>query len=178
MGAIAPVLSTLATAAGAVTTAKSAVETLSQAGRGWGDSRSADLRALKARQDLELSQLSERQRLGEAQAAEDAALESARIAADSAATEEARRAALRRAAAAQRAKFGAQGLSPQDGSSEAVLLGLFEESDADRARREEIDGLRAAALSGGLAQKRSVNLLQSAQLSQRHALERVLRGRA
>lgn len=174
MGAIMPVLSTLATVAGAVTTAKGAVQTLRNAGHGWGDSASAEQRALRAQHEQTLSQLKAQQKLSQTQAEENAAQERTRLAAETSALEETRRAALRRAVAAQRARFGAQGIAPEGGSADAVLLGLFQESDAERARRDQIDGLRTAALASDLGQRRSVNLLQSTQLAQRQALERSL----
>ncbi len=174
MGTITPVLSTLSTLAGAVTTAKSAVQTLRNAGSGWGDSSASDEKALRAQQDLAMKQLLAQQKLSEAQAEESAAQEREKIATETAAAEETRRAALRRAVASQRAKFGAQGLAPESGSADAVLLGLFEESDAERARRAELDTLRQSAIDSDLAQQRSVNLLQSAQLAQKQALERSL----
>lgn len=175
LSAITPVLDTLTTAAGTVATAKGAVQTLSNAGRGWGGSGADSEKALRAQQDLAMKQLREQQKLSEAQAAEDAAREREKIAADTAAAEDTRRAALRRVVASQRAKFGAQGLAPESGSADAVLLGLFEESDAERARREELDTLRRAAIDSDLTGQRSVNLLQSAQLAQRQSLERSLR---
>lgn len=175
MGAITPVLSTLATAAKVVTTTRSAVQSLRDAGKGWGDSDAAEEKALRAQQDLAMRQLRDQQRLSEAQAEAEAAQEREKLAADAAAAEETRRAALRRVVASQRAKFGAQGLAPEGGSADAVLLGLFEESDAERARRAELDTLRTAAIDSDLAGQRSVNLLQSAQLAQRQSLERSLR---
>lgn len=173
--ALTPVIDTLSTVAGAVSTAKGAVQTLSHAGSGWGSSGAAEEKALRAQQDLAMKQLRAQQKLSEAQAEADAAQERQKIAADTAAAEETRRAALRRVVASQRAKFGAQGLAPEGGSADAVLLGLFEESDAERARRNELDTLRTAAIDSDLAQQRSVNLLQSAQLAQRQSLERSLR---
>ncbi|HRC26940.1 MAG TPA: hypothetical protein PKX87_05865, partial [Alphaproteobacteria bacterium] len=67
MGAITPVLSTLGSLAGAVSTTRSAVQTLRGAGRGWGDPQDD----LRRRQAQELDQLKARQTLEESQAAQD-----------------------------------------------------------------------------------------------------------
>lgn len=73
--------------------------------------------------------------------------------------EETRQAALKRAVARQRTAYGATGLSGVDGSGRAVLLGLFEESEDEKRRREELDRLRYSAIDSELAHKRTVNML-------------------
>ncbi len=60
------------------------------------------------------------------------------------------------------------------GGGLAVLLGLFDESDADRTQREHLDSLRSAALDSDLSQQRALNVLQRTQLQQKQALEREL----
>ena len=74
---------------------------------------------------------------------------------------------MRRVIARQRAQFGASGISASGGSSEAVLLGLYNESEEEAAQREEIDNLKKAALDEDLAQTKSLNLLQRNQLEER-----------
>lgn len=132
-------------------------------------------KALRAQQDLALRQLTQKQGLEEAQNAQSAALEKQKLAAD--AQDEARRrqAALKRAVARQTAAFGASGIGSGAGSSQAVLLGLFDESDEERAAREKMDTLRTRALDLGASQQKSINVLQRGQLAERQALERAVR---
>ncbi len=59
--------------------------------------------------------------------------------------EQDRKDALKRAVAKQRARIGASG-STLEGSGEAILLGLFDETDEELARREELDQLKEEAL--------------------------------
>lgn len=175
MGAITPVLNTLGSVAGTISATRSAVQTLRGAGHGWSDSDAAAKKDQRREQDLAMAQLKARQALDEEQAAQDAAQARDRMALDAQTSETARRAALKRAVARQRAAFGAQGTGSSDGSAQAVLLGLFDESEAERADRERLDGLRAAALDSDLSGRRQANLLQITQLGQRQTLERLSR---
>lgn len=164
MGAIAPIattLTTLASAAGAVSKVVNTVQTLSG-----NDNQSRQ-------EDLALRQLQERQRLDAQQLAQDNALERERIALQASQSEDERRAALKRAVARQRAQFGASGISQSGGSSQAVLLGLFDETEDELARREQLDNLRNTALDQDLSQLSSLNLLQATQLAQRNNLKRL-----
>ncbi|MBI1301341.1 MAG: hypothetical protein GC137_06750 [Alphaproteobacteria bacterium] len=104
-------------------------------------------------QKLAVRQLQQTQALQQQQSAQNAALDRERLAVDTQNAEEERQRALRRAVARQRANFGAQGVSTTGGSSQAVLLGLFEESDEDRAQRERLDNIRSRAIDQGLSQK-------------------------
>lgn len=122
------------------------------------------------RRDQSLKQLQEQQRLQQEQAAQDAALQRQQIATNTAQSEEERRAALRRAVARQRANFGSQGVSSAGGSSQAVLLGLFDESEDEARRREELDQLRLTGIDQGLTQRSSLNVLQRTQLAERNNL--------
>lgn len=131
---------------------------------------------LRAQQDLALRQLQAQQGLQQQVAAEDAALSREERQAQTQAAEEARRASLRRAMARQRAQFGASGVGSQGGSSEAVLLGLFEESDADRTTRERLDNIRNRALDQGLSSRQRLNVLQRSQLEERQKLDRLMEG--
>lgn len=124
-------------------------------------------------EDNALKQLQQRQSLQEQQRAADAALEREQIAFDTREAESKRKDALRRAVSRQRANFGAQGIGSGAGSSQAVLLGLFEESEDERRRRAELDGLRTAALDQDLAQNRSLNVLQRTQLAERNKLNTI-----
>lgn len=175
MGDITPVLSTLGSIAGTIDATRSAVQSLRGAADGWGDSNAAARKQLAKEQALAMEQLKARQSLDEQQSAADAAQEKEKIALDAQNSETARRAALKRAVARQRAQFGAQGAGSADGSAQAVLLGLFDESDAERAAREKLDTLRTSALESDLAQRRQLNLLQLTQMAARQNLDRLSR---
>lgn len=161
MGALTPVLgglTSLTATLGAASQVVGAIQTLS------GNS------AAERAQELQLRQLQERQRLQQQQLAQDNALERERIALQSAQDEEDRRNALRRAVSRQRATFGGRGISANSGSSQAVLLGLMNETEDELAQREQLDNLRNRALDLEAGQTRSLNLLQATQLQQRNAL--------
>lgn len=68
--------------------------------------------------------------------------------------------ALRRAVARQRASFGAQGISSDDGSAEAILLGLTQQSNTEQSQQDALDRLRTQALQDSAASKQRKNLLQ------------------
>ena len=136
------------------------------------DSDDVRRRALRANQDQALAQLQQQQRLEERQSAQDASLEQQRRAEERAQANSRRQAALRRAVSRQRAQFGASGVGSDGGSSEAVLLGLFEETDEDRNQRERLDSLRNRALEQDQIQLRSRNVLEATQTAQRNQLRR------
>ncbi|PCI55951.1 MAG: hypothetical protein COB36_03920 [Alphaproteobacteria bacterium] len=127
-------------------------------------------------QDAALQQLRVQQSLQEQQAAADAALNRQKIAIDAGNAEEERKKALRRAVSRQRANFGAQGISSGGGSSQAVLLGLFEESDAEKKKREQLDALRLTSIDQDLAQQKSLNVLQRTQLQEKQKITRLSTG--
>jgi hypothetical protein len=129
---------------------------------------------MKAQQDLALKQLRAQQDLAQRTAEDNAALQKSQMAVQISAEERQRQAALKRAVAAQRASFGAQGVGSGDGSSEAVLLGLFDESDDERKDRERLDTLRYTALDQGISSGVNQDMLQLTQLQQRQKLEREL----
>lgn len=128
--------------------------------------------ALRAQQDQALAQLQQQQRLTERQQAQKARLERERRTEETRQANEKRQAALRRAVARQRAQFGASGVGSGAGSSEAVLLGLFEETDSDRENRERLDSLRNRALEQERRQLRRRNVLEATQTAQRNQLRR------
>lgn len=175
MGALSAggVMQTLSSVTSIINTANSALGAI----QGLGSGAEADQRsALRAQQDLALRQLQAQQGLSEANAAQDAALNRQKIASDAATTEAERRSALKRAVARQRAQYGAQGLESADGSGEAVLLGMFGESDDDRVARERLDGLRSQAIDQDLDEQRRINVLQRTQLQEKQALDRAING--
>lgn len=169
MGSLTPVITGLTT----ITTAISAADRLINVTQDFGrNPYKEQQKALRAEQEMVLRQLTARQAAEEQQALAEARIQKDKIAADAQANEQKRRAALRRAVARQRVAFGGSGFSGGDGSSEAVLLGLFEESEQDKAASMRLDSLRNAALDQSLDEKRTLNVLQRSQLQERQALER------
>ncbi len=120
--------------------------------------------------EQELNQLRDKQRLDERNAAEKAALSRQETQAQTAEAETKRRNDLKRAVARQRAKFGGAGVSSNDGSSEAVLLGIFDESEEERMNRERLDNIRLASIDQSLGNTKRVNTLKRTQLEQRRKL--------
>lgn len=124
------------------------------------------------RSELTAKQLQDSQRIQEQQAAQKVSLEKQEILVKAQDAEKKRREALKRAVSRQRARFGSSGVTSNGGSSEAVLLGLFEESDTEKQQRERLDSLKTSALDQGLSQQRRVNTLQRQQLQQSQKLKR------
>lgn len=175
MGAITAsgLISSIGTAASAIRTLDSAFSTFQNLSGGGAKNQRA---ALLAQQNLALQQLQARQGLSAADAAAQAERDRQKLALETANSEAARRDALRRAVARQNAQFGAQGVSSTDGSGEALLLGMFEESDQERARRAQMDSLRAQAIDQNLEEGNRINVLQRTQLQERQNLERIMAG--
>lgn len=126
----------------------------------------------KRSDNLALQQLQQKQLLQQTQSAQDAALSRQDILANAELAEEKRRSTLKRAIARQRARFGGNGVASGDGSSEAVLLGFFEESDAEKKLREQLDNLRLQSLDQNLLQQQRINTLTRTQTAERNKLER------
>jgi len=123
------------------------------------DSQNQALMALRRRQNENIQQ-----------AQEDAALERDKIVSSAKQADLQRRKALKRAVARQRANFAGSGITGRGGSSEAVLLGLFDESDIERQDRARLDQLRFNALDQNLDQRQRLNLIQRAELQERNKL--------
>jgi len=132
-----------------------------------------DFRDERQSQKLALRQLQERQAEQQKQIEEDAALDRERIAVQAEKEDRKRRDALRRAVARQRANFGASGVSSTGGSAEAVLLGLFEETDSEREERERLDNLRFGAIDQNIDQRRRLNVIQRTQLQESQRIGRL-----
>lgn len=81
-----------------------------------------------------------------------------------------RRTKLKKLISAQRAQFGGSGVRSGEGSSEAVLGGLFSDSDMDRQDNETQYSLSNQSINQGVAQQRQLNLLQKEQLRQKTIL--------
>ena len=167
MGAIVPTITSL-------TSAITAVDTLVNQVQSFGGSSNED--HLREQQRLALRQMQEHNAVQQPWSQVQSALEREKMQAESAAAEQQRRAALRRAVARQRAAYGAQGIGAGEGSAEAVLLGLFAESDAERMERERIDDIRNRALEQDIAEQKNLNVLQLSQLRERQKLERAAEG--
>ena len=132
-------------------------------------------RDLQMQQQNQLDQLAAQQAANMQIAEQNAALERQQIEQQAADDERRRQNALRRSAARQRAEFGASGISAASGGSgEAVLLGLFEQSEEEKNEAEALDRLRFAALDQELENKKTLNLLQSQQLKANQDLERAM----
>ncbi len=129
----------------------------------------------KKQDDRVLRQLGQQQALQQQQARQDAALSRAQIETQGKEAETQRRNALKRAVARQRAAFGSSGVSQGDGSSEAVLLGLFEESEDQRENRERLDKLKIESLNQNLLQQSSKNTLARTQLEEKNKLTNTAR---
>ncbi len=123
-----------------------------------------------------LDQLKARQQLQERQAAADATLQKEQITLNAAQADEERKKALKRAVARQRANFGAQGVSSGAGSSQAVLLGMFEESEDEQREREALDTLRERSIDQDLSQARALNVLQRTQLEEKNKISEIGQG--
>lgn len=115
---------------------------------------------LKAQSDLSLRN-----------AQEQAALQREQIRLSAEQTETNRRAALRRAMARQRALYGASGTGSGGGSAQAVLLGMFEESEEELQQRMALDALKTAGIDQGMAQQQRINTLQLTQLRERDKIK-------
>lgn len=121
-------------------------------------------------ENLALQQLQAQQQLQQNQSVQDAALKKAELQASAEENARTSRDALKRAVARQRAQFGASGVDMSDGSSEAVLLGLFQETDDELAARERLDTLKAQSIDQNLLQQTSSNTLTLTQAKEREKL--------
>lgn len=173
MGSVATFLPQLGSIGQNLSTIAPVLGTVSQIATSFEDPLKRDI---KQEQDLALAQLQARQQADLANLEQQTQLEREKLDADATAAEQKRTAALRRAVARQRVNFASQGLggSAKGGSSEAVLLGLFEESDDERTERTRLDDIRSRALDQDISSRRQLNVLQRTQLQQRQNLEREL----
>ncbi|MGH1403624.1 MAG: hypothetical protein ACRBDL_05225 [Alphaproteobacteria bacterium] len=119
-----------------------------------------------AQSSQSLKQLEQQQALEERQLTQDANREKDRIALDASVAEQDRKDALKRSVARQRANFGAQGVGAGGGSSQAVLLGITEESEEEKVQREALDALKVKAVDEQVQQEKELNVLQREQLKE------------
>ena len=132
--------------------------------------------SLAAQQSLMLAQLRQKQDAQMQDLQTQTALQKTQLATQARIAEESRRTALRRAVARQNAIFGARGLSPADGSSEAVLLGLMSASGQEAQDNARLDNLRSVALDQNLFSQQQMNILSRQQLTEQNALQRTIQG--
>jgi colicin import membrane protein len=163
MGTLTPVLGTITKTLGAINTISTAVDSFS----------GGDRRDMRAQQDLAMRNLQQSQSLSEAEKQAQAARDRAQISLDAKTAEEARRKALKRAMARQNVKFGAGGVSRQ-GSGEAVLLGLYNNSEDEASTNKALDDLRYNAIDSGLYDLQNRNVLERTQLAEKQRLDRVI----
>lgn len=134
-------------------------------------SQGVSITTQQSQQNQALKQLKQDQALQKKQTAQDIALEKERLSLEARNAETTRKDALKRSVARQRAQFGAQGVGSGGGSSQAVLLGLFEESEDEREKREATDALRARAIDEGVSQQGALNILQRTQLAEKNKIK-------
>ncbi len=137
------------------------------------DAQEQRRQAIRQSQDMALQQLKAQQKLQSRELQQRAELDRNRLDLESAQQDNQRRRALKRAVARQNVRFGSGGISRDGGSAEAVLLGLFEESEEDRRERERLDTLRSRAIDLDISTDRSRNVLEATQLAQQQQLERL-----
>lgn len=155
MGGITSIATTAIQALGAVNSVLGSVDNY------YDDSGKRAYEQTKSMQRLELQQAKER-----------AASDKAQINLASEQADKERRDGLRRIIAKQRAAYGSEGISTQDGSARAVLLGMFDESDDERVEREALDNLKKAAIDQNISQIQRMNTLQLTQLKEKNKIKK------
>jgi len=161
MGTFLPVLGAVTQTVGALSTIGSAFNTIS----------GGDDRYRRAQQDQAMRDLKARQAQGNAEAQANAEQQHSTIALEAKEADERRRAALKRAVAKRNAQFGATGIGGSGGSREAVLLGLFDESETEKQNRKNLDKIRYGAIDNNLGFNSSRNVLEQTELKNRQRLD-------
>ena len=132
-----------------------------------------DQSAARRQQQNAMDQLQHLQDEELRKAQENAALEKQKIFANAETAETKRQAALKRAVARQRARYGGSGIEANSsGSAQALLLGMFDESEDEKRQRETLDNLRFNALDQDIEQRQRMNVLQRTQLAEKQKIER------
>lgn len=106
--------------------------------------------------------------------ADSAERQTSALQAEQAAADRARKQALRRAIAASNASAAARGLSPGDGSGEALLLGLTQESAAEGAGNAQQAALKTDAIRAAAKAEAQANLLELDQAARKRRLSYLL----
>jgi len=97
-----------------------------------------------------------------------ASIKKQQIALDAQTAETARRDALRRAIAKQKATYGSEGIDSSSGSAQAVLLGKINDAAEAQQQSDALDTLKNAAIDGDLAAQQRLNTLQLTQLKEKN----------
>lgn len=63
-------------------------------------------------------------------------------------------------------------MGSSDGSGNAVLLGIYDETEEERSDRQKTDNLRTKIIDTELDQKRRVNTLQLAKLKEKNRINK------
>jgi colicin import membrane protein len=132
-------------------------------------------RTTRARDELNQSQLIERNRLAEQVAIDQATRNTALLNVEQSEKDRKRALTLKRAIARQRAVYGGSGIDDggNDGSGEAVIFGLTNESEQDRAASDSIYTLRRRIIDDNVNNIRKRNLLDEAQNVTRRKVKRI-----
>lgn len=176
MAMLAPMAGLLPSLGGAIGTIAAIDQTLQTVDQLAGYSKKQEQKAYRRKQDEALSQLQQDQQDKLLNEQEEAEIAREKIATATETADRKRRDALKRAVSRQRAKFGARGVGSAGGSSEAVLLGLFEESETEKEERERLDNIRLSAIDQDLDSLQRKNLLEVSQLAERQRLQRIASG--
>lgn len=169
MGGLTPVLGVLGSFGGSLGTVATTIGTVVAAADTLRDLSGEDAQDKALRQQRELQIQQERQ----IREAND--LKREENALSDAADQERRQRALRSAVARQRASFGASGIAQSDGgSAQAVLLGLYNESDAEQAQQDSLNALRDRSLQLSEAQLAQRNLLSLTQSQENQQLTSII----
>ncbi len=87
-----------------------------------------------------------------------------------------RKNAIRRALAAQRARFGGQGIGAAGGSADAVLAGMAAEAQREAAEARGLAETRISQIRNQVAWQNRKNLLDASQFASRSAFNLVQQG--
>ncbi|PCH98421.1 MAG: hypothetical protein COB76_07090 [Alphaproteobacteria bacterium] len=161
MGTFASTLGTINTTLGTLQTIGKAVGTLS------GGSMA------KRQRDYAMRNLKRQQSQKTTEATANANAQRQKIELDAVGAERRRRSALKRSVAKRNARFGATGIGGGSGSREAILLGLYNESESEKKQREDLDKLRFSSINNDLSNVAARNILEKTQFSERQKLERI-----
>lgn len=133
--------------------------------------RAKEMEDYRGSQEQTLAQLRASQEEAVRAKETDAQTQLAQLTAAADAAEQRRLAALRQAVSKTRAGLGARGVTAQDGSGEAILLGLTNSSETERKDAQATDQLKRAAIQQSLDEAKRRNLLELSQLADRQRLE-------
>lgn len=133
--------------------------------------RAREMDDYRAGQEQTLAQLRASQSEAVRAQETDSQTQLAQLTAAADAAEQRRLAALRQAVGKTRASLGARGVTGQDGSGEAILLGLTNASDAEGKDAQATSQLKRAAIQQSLDEVKRRNLLELSQLADRQRLD-------